>query len=108
MLLRFLDVVGVRSSDHEMELQVSPSCGEDTLQAFANRIERDREGITVLRHRGRRTHDRFYLFKSRKEVKGKRLSGVFGPSMNRIDGGLYVAGDLDDGPLKVITEALNL
>ncbi len=108
VLLRLLDVLGVLRSEHPVTLFVSPHGNADKVAAFTRRIEATRKGLTVVPHNPVRVHDRFYIIKSNKAVRGRRFSGVFGPSLNGLDGGLYVMGSFEDDALKRVAEALNL
>lgn len=110
-LLDVFDVLGVRASQHPLTLRVCPSpakASTEKIAAFRARLMKERKGLSVDVHAQVSVHDRFYLVQSSKRVKGKNLSGVFGPSLNGVDAGLYLMGSLEDDPLKVLANALGL
>jgi hypothetical protein len=108
VLLRLLDTIGVLKSEHPVTLYISPNRSDETFQAFSQRIVGERKGLTVKRHASVKVHDRFYILESKTEIKGKRFSGVFGPSLNGLDGALHVVGSLDETALTKIVKALKL
>lgn len=111
VLEELLEKLGVWKSGHPFELVVSPSpegTSSEKIKRLHERLRRARPSLTISHHKSVPFHDRVYLFRSRAVVNRSKISGVFGPSLNGVDGGLYIFGTLEGDALKAVAKVLDV